>query len=214
MGGLSPNPIDQTNNLLVLLLMNANNSSLTQNVLNPPFVPAQGVVRQNCFFFASLFSSLIAAAGAVLTKQWLANYERTGQSGPLKEQSLLRTEKFLGAERWGLRYVVEALPTLIILSLALFFVAVSDYVWNLSKEVAILIITLSAAGTACYALMVLLAACFPQCPYQTVSSQVLAYCYYCSLVPTLLVMRNSFLCLVAVLGMTGWVLAELIRWAG
>lgn len=81
LAGLSPAPSDETNALLRYLIRSENHT-LTASDLNPPFVPAPGIVRQNCFFFASLFSSLLAAAGAVLAKQWLANYERTGQTGP------------------------------------------------------------------------------------------------------------------------------------
>ena len=82
-----------------ILVLGANSSMLNQNDINPPFTPAPGAVRQNCFFVASLFNSLIAAAGAVLAKQWLAYYERTGQTGPVEEQGLRRTEKYLGAEK-------------------------------------------------------------------------------------------------------------------
>lgn len=173
MGGLSSNPTDETNNLLRLLLLGAANSTLLATDLNPPFAPAPGVVRQNCVFFASLFSSLLAAAGAVLAKQWLAIYQRTGQTGPLDEQGIRRTQKFLGAERWKLRWVVEALPTLILVSLGLFFIAIADYVWSLNEEVAILITAFSAVGTASYIATLFAAALYPQCPFQTAPSAAL-----------------------------------------
>lgn len=126
MGGLSPGPSDQTNELLQLIFLLLSNNTLPPGQASSPFTPAPGAVRQNCFLFASLFSSLIAAAGAVLAKQWLAYYERTGQTGPLDEQGLRRTKKYLGAERWRLRHVVETLPTLILLSLGLFCTAMAD----------------------------------------------------------------------------------------
>lgn len=110
----------------------------------------------------------------MLAKQWLANYERTGQTGPLEEQGLRRTEKFNGAERWKLRYVVEALPTLILVSLGLFFVAMVDYVWTINREVTILIAAFSAVGTAFYIAMLLSAAMFSNCPYQTAPSSAIA----------------------------------------
>lgn len=131
------------------------------------------MIRQNCFFFASLFTSLIAAAGAVLAKQWLANYQRTGQTGPLDEQGLRRTEKYIGAEKWRLRAVVETLPTLILISLGLFFVAIVDYVWTINEEVAILITIFSAIATFLYITMLLTAAIFSDCPFQTAPSALL-----------------------------------------
>lgn len=157
----------ETNSLLRHLIMQADNRTLTSTELNPPFTPVPSAVRQNCIFFASLFSSLLAAAGAVLAKQWLANYERTGQTGTFKTQGLLRTQKFLGAEKWKLRYVVEALPMLILISLGLFFIAMADYVWTINTQVAIVITSFSAVGTLFYAAMVIAAVLDPQCPFQT-----------------------------------------------
>lgn len=188
MGGLSPIPSDETNNLLRLLVLGPN-ATLTRNI-NQPFAPAPGVVRQNCFLMASLFSSLIAAAGAILAKQWLANYERTGQTGPLEEQGLRRTEKFLGAEKWGLRYVAEALPTLILISLALFFVAMGDYFWTLNVKVAILIVAFSAAATLLYITMLISAAIFPNSPFQTAPSSTLIHIWHVAIRPTLLLLLD------------------------
>lgn len=191
MGGLSASSSDETNNLLRLLVLHANGTVLIQTNVNPPFSPGPGVVRQNCFFMASLFSSLIAAAGAVLAKQWLADYERTGQTGPLDEQGLRRTRKFLGAERWGLRYVVEALPTLIIISLGLFFVAMADYVWTINEELAILITAFSSIATVLYVTMLLSAAMSPDCPFQTAPSFALLNLWHIILRPICLLLRNT-----------------------
>lgn len=193
MSGLTPNPIDQTNNLLLLLLLRSDNSTLTALDLNPPFTPSSGLVRQNCIFFASLFTSLLAAAGAVLAKQWLANYERTGQTGPLDQQGLWRTEKYLGAESWGLRQVVETLPTLILISLGLFFVAMADYVWTINRDVAIVVTEFSVMGTLLYILMLVAAAVFPSCPFQTSPSTMLAGLGRTVLRPVYLLVRNAIL---------------------
>lgn len=190
MGGLSADSGDETNRLLRLVLQGYNNDTITPDLLNTNFTPGPGVVRQNCVFFASLLISLLAAAGAVLAKQWLANYERTGTTGPLNEQGLRRTEKYLGAERWMLRYVVEALPSLILLSLALFFVAVTDYCWSLNLEVAILTAVFSGVGTVSYFLMVIVAAIDPHCPYQTSPSEILAEFSRFVLRPLILICRN------------------------
>lgn len=198
LGALSPDPMAETNYLLRLLVLRVDNSTLTTEDLNPSFPPTPGLVRQNCFFFASLFSSLLAAAGAVLAKQWLANYERTGQTGPLEEQALRRTEKFLGSEKWGLRYVVEALPTLILISLGLFFVAIGDYVWTINREVAILIIVFSTVGSFLYFLMLLSAAVFSQCPFRTAPSELLVGFYQLALRPLVLLGRNILIAVVGV----------------
>ncbi|KAG8880615.1 hypothetical protein FRB97_000663 [Tulasnella sp. 331] len=79
----------------------------------------------------------LLTAGAVLAKQWLQLYERAGQTGPIDQQALRRTEKFAGAEKWGLHPVVETLATLLLVSLALFFIALTDYLWTVEKKVAL-----------------------------------------------------------------------------
>lgn len=159
-----------TNTLLLLILTNLSNGTLTAATLPSSLTPPAGIVRQNCFLFASLFTSLLAAAGAVLAKQWLANYEKTGQTGPLDEQGLRRTAKFRGAEKWQLQRVVEGLPTLILISLGLFFVAITDYIWTLNQDVAALVMAFSVVGTSLYIAMLLLASIYPLCPFQTAPS--------------------------------------------
>ncbi|KAG9027754.1 hypothetical protein FRB95_007413 [Tulasnella sp. JGI-2019a] len=167
---LSAPPAYQTNALLTLILMGANSSTLTTNDLNPPFVPSRDAIRQNSEFFASLCSSVLAAAGAMLGKQWLRTYERTGQIGSHEKQAELRTRKWLRLEAWGLRAVVEALPTILLLSVGLFFLALADYLWAKKSPVAIVVIAFMTVGTALYGFMVVAAAIDVYCPFQTVVS--------------------------------------------
>ncbi|KAG9003465.1 hypothetical protein FRB93_011089 [Tulasnella sp. JGI-2019a] len=170
---LSANPADETNHLLRLLLMNSNNLTLTENDLSPPFVPGRAAIRQNCIFFASLSCSLLAAIGAVLAKQWLQSYERTGQTGTLEQQAIERTRKFFGAQDWGLRPVVETLATLLIVSLTLFFTALIDYLRAVNQTVAVVVLVFAVIGGMLYFLMVVLAAIFSECPFQTGPSSAL-----------------------------------------
>ncbi|KAG8862140.1 hypothetical protein FRB96_002170 [Tulasnella sp. 330] len=171
--GLSANPVDETNHLLRLLIMNTSNHTLTENDLNLYFTPTISAVRQNCIFFASLCCSLLAATGAVLAKQWLQFYGRVGQTGPIEQQAIRRTEKFVDAEKWGLRPVVETLATLLLISLALFFIALVDYLWSVDKTVALVVLVFAAAGMLLYAIMVVVAAIFTGCPFQTGPSTAL-----------------------------------------
>ncbi|KAG8982481.1 hypothetical protein FRB94_006691 [Tulasnella sp. JGI-2019a] len=175
---LSANPADETNHLLRLLVMNASNYTLTENDLSPLFTPGQSAIQQNCTFFASLCCSLLAAAGAVLAKQWLQSYERTGKIGTMEEQAIRRTEKSVGAENWGLRPVVETLATLLLVSLTLFFIASIDYLWVANETVAIVVLAFTATGWLLYVLMVILAAIFSACPFQTGPSVALRQFYF------------------------------------
>ncbi|KAG8994420.1 hypothetical protein FRB94_009906 [Tulasnella sp. JGI-2019a] len=173
LANLSAPPAYQTNALLTLLIMDTNNGSVNSNDLNPIFSPSRAAIRQNCTFFASLCSSILAAAGAMLAKQWLLSYEGTGQSGSLRKQALLRTQKWIGAEKWGLRPVVEALPTILLISLALFFVALCDFLWSVSLPVAVVAMAFAGAGTVFYIFTVIAATVDMFCPFQTAVSATL-----------------------------------------
>ncbi|KAG8872798.1 hypothetical protein FRB97_007343 [Tulasnella sp. 331] len=182
MNGLSPNPADQTNILLLQLLVNNFNNTLSAADKTPQSqasITAARVdaVRQNCVFFASLCCSLLAAFGAVVAKQWLISYERTGQVGTTKDQVVRRAQKFAGAEAWGLRPIVETLPGLLLISLALFFAALTDYLWTIDKGVGLVLLGFSAAGALSYGFTVLAAAFYPTCPYQTSVSATLRQMY-------------------------------------
>ncbi|KAG8878550.1 hypothetical protein FRB97_002419, partial [Tulasnella sp. 331] len=94
--------------------------------------------------FAGLFSSvnstvLISSIAGITTNpldetnallRLIAHY---GQVGVKKEQCLRRQEKFSGATRWYLRYVVESLPTLLQISLLAFFVGLIDFFQPMNK---------------------------------------------------------------------------------
>lgn len=166
---LSAGPSDETNQLLRLLILRTDNSTFSPSdvISSAGFTAVPSAVPQNCVFFASLCSSLLAATGAVLAKQWLLNYERTGQSGSPGTQGLLRTEKFLRANRWALKVVVDILPTLLLMSLALFFIALADYLWTINRPVALVVLAFAAAGAVGYSFASVAAAIDRYRPFQT-----------------------------------------------
>ncbi|KAG8870716.1 hypothetical protein FRB97_009432, partial [Tulasnella sp. 331] len=168
LNNLGAGPADQTNHLIQLLLVDGTNKDFTPAELTvSPFVPSWAAVRQNSLFIASLGCSLLAAAGAVLAKQWLQYYERAGKTGPIRDQGMKRTKKFIGAEKWGLVHVVESLPGLLLVSVALFVAALVDYLWEVRRSVAIIFLTFGALGTFAFMLTVLLGAVYETRPFQT-----------------------------------------------
>ncbi|KAG8995193.1 hypothetical protein FRB94_009359 [Tulasnella sp. JGI-2019a] len=165
---LSAGPADQTNHLLRLILTNGINITLTPSQLNPPsFAPSRFAVRQNCFFFASLGFGLLAAAGAVLAKQWLQYYQRRGQTGPIRKQGMRRTKKFVGAEAWKLSHIAETLLVLILISLAFFSTALADYLWAVDRSVAIVVTALTTVGFLAYGFTLVAGIMSGACPFQT-----------------------------------------------
>ncbi|KAG8868942.1 hypothetical protein FRB98_003119, partial [Tulasnella sp. 332] len=114
--------------------------------------------------------SVLSAAGAVLGKQWLRKYERTGQVGSHEAQGRLRTEKWYGSEEWGFRAVIEVLPNLLLISVGLFFAAVADYLWTTRRPVSFVVIGFMGVGALLYVVMLISAAIDKDCPFQTAAS--------------------------------------------
>lgn len=113
--------------------------------------------------------------GAVIGKQWLANYERTGQTGSLQSQSLLRTEKFLGAQAWSLEGVIETLPSALLVSFALFFWGMIDYMFLTNFDVGLVVAVLVSIAAVPYTFSVLAAAIVPRCPFKTSVSETVRH---------------------------------------
>ncbi|KAG9044923.1 hypothetical protein FS837_007310 [Tulasnella sp. UAMH 9824] len=102
MPNLSPNPSDRTNALLELLVLRPENSTAWPPETSLSFSPSRNSITANCFLYASLCCSIIAAVGAMLAKEWLQSYSRSGQAGPLEEQVRFRQGKYTAAQEWHL----------------------------------------------------------------------------------------------------------------
>ncbi|KAG8870530.1 hypothetical protein FRB97_009658 [Tulasnella sp. 331] len=169
---LSPSTADQTNHLLQYLIIHGISPSATVSDLTMPFSVGKQPLRQSCVFLASLCCSLVAAASAMLAKQWLKEYACAENTGSVEEQVKERAEKFAGAERWGLRVAVEALPLLLLISLTLFFYGLTDFLFGVNRTAEFVVMGFAVAGTVMYALTVIAAVAFATCPYRTAVSFV------------------------------------------
>ncbi|KIO33235.1 hypothetical protein M407DRAFT_65685, partial [Tulasnella calospora MUT 4182] len=110
MPGLSSDQLTETNALLRLMVTKPDNNTIIPVDLSPPFVPSLNSVVVNCLLYASLSCSLLAAVGAMMAKEWLQSFDRTGQTGPLEEQGRFRQRKFNGVQQWYLEPIIQFLP--------------------------------------------------------------------------------------------------------
>ncbi|KAG9043655.1 hypothetical protein FS837_009301 [Tulasnella sp. UAMH 9824] len=167
---LSPNPSDQTNNLLRLLVMRVDNNTLTPADLSPPFSPNSTSIFVNCLLYASLSCSLLAAVGAMMAKEWLQSFNRSGKTGPLEDQGKLRQRKFNGVEQWHLEAVTKFLPNLLLLSVILFFAGIGLFLFPINTAVAGTVVAFSGLGVILSGIAIVAGAISPLCPYQSASS--------------------------------------------
>ncbi|KIO33008.1 hypothetical protein M407DRAFT_65998, partial [Tulasnella calospora MUT 4182] len=121
MPALSPNPSDETNALLRLLISGADNKTLATFDHSEPFTPPFLSIGMNCLLYASLGCSLAAAMGAMMCKEWLHSLDRSGQTGSIEDQGRFHQRKIDAAKRWRFETIIDFLPTTILISIMLFF---------------------------------------------------------------------------------------------
>ncbi|KIJ53111.1 hypothetical protein M422DRAFT_242223 [Sphaerobolus stellatus SS14] len=97
--------------------------------------------------YLSLGLSLLAAFGAVLGKQWLAQFKtsRFGY-GTRSERGIRRYRKVKGIEEWHLRPILDSLPVILQLSLLLFGISLAVDLFSLNKGLSGVITALLVFG--------------------------------------------------------------------
>ncbi|KAG8986794.1 hypothetical protein FRB90_003771, partial [Tulasnella sp. 427] len=168
MPDLSPGPLDRTNSLLEILVSRNDNVTLlaVQPSVSTKWTPAPASVAANCLLYASLCCSLLAAAGAMLGKEWLQFFDRKGKVASLGDQARLRQKKFTGVQKWHFRETIQLLPYTLLLSVCLFFAGLVPYLLRIHSAVANVVIAFMVVGTVLWLITVLTCVLDPHSPYQ------------------------------------------------
>ncbi|KAH9071379.1 hypothetical protein EDB83DRAFT_2574369, partial [Lactarius deliciosus] len=99
----------------------------------PPFLPPNYAVWVNTLLFLSLVISISCALLATLLQQWARRYLKVTQPRySLHKRARIRAFFFEGVDKFLLPWAVEALPTLLHISLFLFFGGISVFLWNVN----------------------------------------------------------------------------------
>ncbi|KAG2127427.1 hypothetical protein BD769DRAFT_1733067, partial [Suillus cothurnatus] len=122
-----------------------------------------------CLMYASLSTSLIAALGAVLGKQWLGHFICCGR-GPSDVRGHLRQQRMDGLQTWYFSAVLEALPLLIQVFLHLFGIALGASIWTQQPTIATPVVLTMTFGALFYGAIVISSVISPTCPFQTTMS--------------------------------------------
>jgi len=96
--------------------------------------------------YLALSFSLLAAFGAVLGKQWLSHFKSNNIRGSLEDRGKQRQQKLDGLEAWYFNAVLQSFPVLLQLSLLLFSISLSAFVWSQQGALAIAVIFSAAFG--------------------------------------------------------------------
>ena len=177
---LTPSASDTTNALLKILVNKIDNTTFSpQEAALPVWTgPSSTTIWVQTLAYTSLSSSLLAAFGAVLGKQWLGHFKtsRFGR-GALHERCERRQQKLNGLESWHFSTILATLPIFLQLSLLSFGIALAGNIWTLQHTVASVIMATTTFGLIFYFSTVVSSLKSPDCPFQTPVSTVLLLAY-------------------------------------
>ncbi|CAE6437961.1 unnamed protein product [Rhizoctonia solani] len=132
----------------------------------PGFTPSLAAVWVNALWFLSLSLSVSVSLVAMLAKQWCYSY-MSGRTGQPHVQARSRQRRLDGLEHWKMPEILAFLPTLMHLSLVLFFVGLTIYLWDIHIGVAIPVLCITALTFIFYATTTILPLGNAYCPYNT-----------------------------------------------
>ncbi|KAN0140621.1 hypothetical protein V8E53_001830, partial [Lactarius tabidus] len=117
----------------------------------PPFSPPTYAVWVNSLWFLSLVISITCALLATLLQQWARRYLKVTQTrSSLHKRARIRSFFAEGVKKSHLSMVVEALPTLIHLSVSLFFAGLVVFLWNVNLTILKVVLSWISICTALY----------------------------------------------------------------
>ena len=149
----------------------ASHPSNSSAAVEPPvFSPPWYAISVNALWFLSLIISLSCALVATLVQQWLRCYIKVTRPAlrcsPLK-RARLHAFFMIGLEKFHLPSVVESLPTVVHLSLLLFFLGLMNYLSNTSLVVFKAVAFCTALIVLVYVCTTLMSRHWLNCPYHT-----------------------------------------------
>ena len=166
----------------------------------PVFSPPPYAVAVNALFFASLAVVLMAAFLCMLVKGWIRELDRKLRGIPdLQKRAVIKELREQGLVRWRLPEMITILPSLIHLSLVLFFIGLALYLLQIHKLPAFLAISIFGLGVLLYVLSIFISAIDDFSPFRSLYSRALGVLYrrlYSRLMmPPLLYRLSSFMAL-------------------
>ena len=170
---IQQNPLDTSNFYLANIYQtladpNGPNTSTSPPSSPPPFSPPNHAVWVNALWFLSLIISLTCALLATLLQQWARRYLKITQSrySPHK-RARIRAFFAEGVEKRLLPWSVDALPTLLHISLFLFFAGLVVFLCNVNLTIFKLVLSWVGLCVALYGCITCMPIICHDSPYYT-----------------------------------------------
>ncbi|KAF8263557.1 hypothetical protein EI94DRAFT_572071 [Lactarius quietus] len=176
---LSPDSSDTTNALLAQIsqqLVNISSGApltIVEAQSGQPFKPTASAVRVNVLWFFSLILSLNCALSATLMQQWARRYQELAQRrGAFHRRGRMRAYIFDGINKFGMARAVATMPTLLHISVFLFFAGLVDFLFPIYPTVAYATLGCIMVFALPYAILTVLPNIHLNCPYHTPLSAI------------------------------------------
>ena len=157
---------------------NASRPAITSPLANPPaFSPPRHAIWVNSLWFLSLAISLTCAMLATLLQQWARRYVRTTQMLRCSPEKRARMRAYFanGVDKFHVSWAVETLPTLVHLSLLMFFAGLLVFLFNINHTVFRIIVCWVALTSVAYMCITLMPIFWHDSPYYApLSSTILS----------------------------------------
>ncbi len=175
---LSPDNGAQTVALLTQIsqqFSNFPNGNYSSAAIQPP-PPSASIIWVNAMWLISLVLSLTSALIATLLQQWARRYVETPNvpSEP-KHRARARWSLFLGTKVYKMRLAVEIAPTLLHLSVCMFFAGLVIVFHRINTKVAIAVDVSVGLFVLAYIMLSIIPCLDMRCPYRTPVSYILWY---------------------------------------
>ncbi|KAH9053029.1 hypothetical protein EDB87DRAFT_1691245 [Lactarius vividus] len=170
---IRPNPQDTSNFYLANIYQtvadpNRSNDSSSLPTSPPSFTPPNYAVWVNALWFLSLVISITSALLATLLQQWARRYLKVTQPRySTHKRARIRAFFSEGVEKFLLPWAVEALPTLLHVSLFLFFAGLTVFLCNINLTIFKLVLSWVGACTALYGCITFIPIFCHDSPYHT-----------------------------------------------
>ena len=144
----------------------------------PVFSSPPYAVAVNALFFSSLGIVLVAAFLCMLVKGWIRELDRKLQGIPdLEKRAVIKELREQGLARWRLPEMITILPSLIHISLVLFFIGLALYLLQVHPLPAFLCIAIFGLGVLVYFLSIIISAVDDFAPFRSMYSRALGVLY-------------------------------------
>jgi Family of unknown function (DUF6535) len=182
---LSPDPASQSVFLLGQLsqqFAGFANGTYVQPQSYPSSPPSTSIICVNILWLLSLLLSTTSALFATLMLQWARVYLDLPQIPSVpRERARVRSVLFFGMEKYRMRLAVETAPTLLHLSVFLFFIGLVVFFFTIFKTVAVVVLIAVGFFGLAYLALTILPCLDRSCPYRTPMSSPWWYLWHTSL---------------------------------